>query len=322
MVLRTHVTLALFQGCTLLCLIKCWRFLRQLLWGTVRVFLLSIGLRLATTPAKPFYTKPISATLPVRPYCKNRKKPQWIIDKVLYLAAISGYGAGKVAELFNQRYGHNGDSVSKTFVYYQMKEKQYQIRILRRNIQNTPPKTLPVNQTWGMDLTTVTLNKQQKLVLGIIDHGSRLSITLRELKSKHSDVLLLEICQAIKQFGLPKFIRTDNEACFTSSMLKLAFKLLGIKHQTSNIACPWQNGRIERFFGTLKEKFRQLDFNHCHLQTELAIYRAWYNSVRTHSNLVGLTPAEVWKGKQNTNAEKAQWVSAWQGVLCGYYVPD
>jgi putative transposase len=109
-----------------------------------------------------------------------------------------------VAELFNQRYNHNGDSVSKTYVYYQMKNQQYQIKVLRRNMKNTPPRTVAVNQTWGMDLTTVTLNKQQKLVLGIVDHGSRLSIALLELKSKHSDVLLLEICRSIRQFGLPK----------------------------------------------------------------------------------------------------------------------
>jgi transposase InsO family protein len=203
-----------------------------------------------------------------------------------------------------------------------MKNQQYQIKVLRRDIKHKPPRATPINQTWGMDLTTVTLNKQQKLVLGIVDHGSRLSIALQELKSKHSDVLLLEICRSIRQFGFPKFIRTDNEKCFTSYMFKLALKLLGIKHQTSDIASPWQNGRIERFFGTFKEKFRQLDFSVCDLQTELDIYQAWYNQIRTHQNLAGLTPAEVWKGKRNKNAEKAQWVSAWHGVLCGYYVPE
>ena len=71
--------------------------------------------RFTAKPAKPLYAKPITANLATQRYCKNRKKPQWVVDKVLYLAAISGYGAGKVAELFNQRYGHNGDSVGKTF---------------------------------------------------------------------------------------------------------------------------------------------------------------------------------------------------------------
>lgn len=115
--------------------------------------------------ASTLYAKPIKATAPVQGYCKNRKKPLWVVDKVLYLAAISGYGAGKVAELFNQRYSHRGCSVGKTFVYYQMKNQHYKIRTLRRSIKNKRPGSVPVNQTWGMDLTTVTLNKQQKLVL-------------------------------------------------------------------------------------------------------------------------------------------------------------
>jgi hypothetical protein len=28
--------------------------------------------------------------------------------------------------------------------------------------------------------------------------------------------------------------------------------LLGIRLQTTDLHCPWQNGRIERFFSTLK----------------------------------------------------------------------
>ncbi|WP_164852414.1 integrase core domain-containing protein [Rheinheimera riviphila] len=244
-----------------------------------------------------------------------------MIDKVLALAAVSGYGAGKVAQLFNQRYRHSGDSVSKTFVYQQMKTQQYQIQVLRRKLKHQPPKSMPVNHSWGMDLTTVTLNPRQQLFLGIVDHGSRLNLRLQQVSSKHSAVIMLELVQTIRQFGLPKFIRHDNEACFCSHWLKLCLTLLGIKQQKSQVACPWQNGRIERFFGTFKQMFRQLDFNGCQLQHELEIYRSWYNHVRPHQNLNGLTPAEIWLGRPSKNQHHASWVSAWHGVLCGYYVP-
>lgn len=117
---------------------------------------------------------------------------------------------------------------------------------------------------------------------------------------------MLELVQTIRQFGFPKFIRTDNEVYFNSWWLKRCLRLLGIQKQTSQVACPWQNGLIERFFGRFKKKFKQLNVNHCHLQTELDIYRVCYNGVRTHSNLSGLTPAEVWRGKQNKNTEQAK----------------
>ena len=254
-------------------------------------------------------------------YARNRKKPQWVVDKVLYLKAVSGSGCGTVARLFNQRYGHK-TTVSKSFVYEKLKANQYRLQVVKRRIKHKPARSVPVNHTWGMDLTQVKLPKKQRTVLGIIEHGSRLNLALRELPSKHSAQLLLVLCQTIRQFGLPKTIRTDNEACFTSFFFTTALKLLGITHQTTHLASPWENGRIERFFGTFKNKIRQLDLSKfSNLQHELDRFRFWYNHIRPHQNLAGYTPMEVWQNKTNRHSNKPVWVNDWQGVLTGYYFP-
>ena len=230
-------------------------------------------------------------------YAKNRKKDPWVIDKVLYIKAISNVGCGKVAEIFNQLYGHK-ETVSKTFVYEKLKAHQYDVFLLRKKIKNKQPRALPINQNWAIDLTKVKLTKQQKLVLGIIDQGSRLSLRLSELSSKHSARIMLEVVEAIRQFGFPKYIKTDNKACFKSKWMKLCLKLLGIKHQTTDIAAPWKNGRMERFFGTFKEKIKQVVFSdHVDFQSELTKYQFWYNKIRPHQNLNGLTPYEAFSGK-------------------------
>ncbi len=255
-------------------------------------------------------------------YSKNRRKPQWVVDKVIYLKAISNNGCGKVAECFNQLHGDK-QTVSKTFVYEKLKNHQYELMAMKRQIKNKPPRVVPVNQTWGIDLTTVTLNKKQKLVLGIIDHGSRMNLRLTELNSKHSARIILQVCKAIKQFGFPKFVRTDNELCFTSHWMTLCLKLLGIKHQKTPIASPWCNGRIERFFGSFKEKINQLIFPEgSHFQSELNIFNAWYNHIRTHENIAGLTPAEMWQGRLKRHKNYYVEVSDWDGLLTGYYFPD
>jgi transposase InsO family protein len=44
---------------------------------------------------------------------------------------------------------------------------------------------------------------------------------------------------------------------FTSVRFRLTLWLLGIQHQRIDPHCPWQNGRVEQFFGTLKEKLDQ-----------------------------------------------------------------
>ncbi|AWB66269.1 integrase [Saccharobesus litoralis] len=260
----------------------------------------------------------------ILPYPKNQKKPQWVIDKVIYLKAhLPNVGCGTIALTFNRLYQHQGHTVSKTFVYEKLKANQYAVAVKRRNIKHRKPKPVAVNQTWGMDLTFVTLNKKQHLVLGIIDHGSRALLKLQNINNKSALTLLRTLVQIFKQFGVPKAIRTDNEACFTAKFLKKAYWLLGIKPQTTNIASPWQNGRIERCFGSFKQLWRQVDFTPCcNLQTELLRYQIWYNHIRPHSQLNGQTPMETFTNKPHNHKNQPVWVSDWDGVLSGFYFPD
>jgi len=255
-------------------------------------------------------------------YARNRKKPQWVVDKVIYLKAMMpDNGCGSIANIFNRIHHDQNESVSKTYVYEKLKANSYQIKCKRREIKSRKPKASAINHTWGIDLTTANINGKQRLILGIIDHGSRALLCLQELKSKHSLVILRELIQTIKHYGFPKKIRTDNESCFTSKLIKLSLRLLSIKRQTTDIACPWQNGRIERCFGTFKQKWRQISFvPYCHLQAQLNIYQVWYNVIRPHSNLESMTPAEVFNNKQHRGT--AKFVNAWDGVLSGFYFPD
>lgn len=255
-------------------------------------------------------------------YARNRKKPQWVVDKVIYLKALMpDSGCGTIAMTFNRLYGSKGETVSKTFVYEKLKAHAYQVQCKRRDLKARQPKTTAINQTWGMDLTTVNISGKQQLILGIIDHGPRALLCLQELKTKHSLMIIREIIQTIQSYGLPKQIRTDNENCFTSRLIQLSLKSLSIKHQTTDVACPWQNGRIERCFGSFKQKWQLASLcNTLNLQIELEHYQAWYNSIRPHSNLDGRTPAEVYQNKASKG--NPIWVSAWNGVLTGYYFPD
>ena len=137
------------------------------------------------------------------------------------------------------------------------------------------------------------------------------------------------LIHAIKRFGIPRAIRSDNESVFCSALLRAALFILGIRHQRTNIASPWMNGRIERFFGTFKEAVqRALESDvelagHDGLATVLVEFRFFYNHVRPHQHLRGMTPAEVWRGlKAETlqHPETEYWFSGWGGVLAGYYL--
>ncbi|MCB1604195.1 MAG: transposase family protein [Xanthomonadales bacterium] len=243
------------------------------------------------------------------------------MNKIIYFKALMSQASGyKIADLFNRQFSHL-DTVSKTYVYEIIRKYQYQILILRKNIKNKEPLPVANNWVWGVDLTGKfnSCNKNMH-ILGIIDHGSRFNIVLKYIHNKSSKRLLFEIYLAVKEFGKPEYIRTDNEAVFKSRLFKLGLRLMGIKHQLTDVGCPWMNGRIERFFGTLKEKLNQvITKDSSHLGWYLKGFRFWYNHVRTHMNLDGRTPIEVW---QNKGIKRhAEFYQAWDGLLQGYLHP-
>jgi transposase InsO family protein len=114
-------------------------------------------------------------------------------------------------------------------------------------------------------------------------------------------------------------VRTDNEAVFTSRLFRFALWMLG----RTELHCPWQNGRVERFFGTLKEKLDRWQIDSLEqLGQALGDFRAWYNHVRPHQHLGGRTPAEAWAGIDPYAAAptSASYFSAWDGMLTGFYL--
>lgn len=183
---------------------------------------------------------------------------------------------------------------------------------------------MPINRVWGLDLTGKSdVGGKCHLLLGIVDHGSRACLALQRLADKSSLSILTEIASAIHVHGKPRFIRTDNEAVFTAATFRTGLSLLGIRHQRTQPGCPWQNGRIERFFGTLKHKLdRWAVADAAQLDTSLRFFRVWYNHVRPHRHLDGATPALAWRGRNHDGQSAAEWFEAWDGLLAGYYLPS
>ena len=133
----------------------------------------------------------------------------------------------------------------------------------------------------------------------------------------------MKLTEAIQRYGKPRIVRTDNEAVFTSQVFRFALFLLGIRHQRTDPGCPWQNGRVERFFGTLKEKLDQLAVDSFEaLNLALGEFKFFYHHVRPHQNLNGGTPAEAWAGVDPfaDGFRKEYWFEAWDGLLRGYYL--
>lgn len=261
-----------------------------------------------------------------KPYYRFTKKPDWVPKEIIRMKALMPeLGCRKLADSFNRRFKNSNQmTVGKTYVGHIIKKHQYEIQVFRKNIKHRKPRPLTRNLVWGLDLTgkSDTQNKTHN-IFGIVDHGSRANLCLVGLKDKTSITLLRHLLDTIEQYGKPKIIRSDNEACFTSRIMSLGLWLLGIKHQRIDLGCPWQNGRIERFFGTLKEKLNHWEIdNHKQLNGALSQFRIWYNHIRPHQYLDGRTPSESWQGNDvyTQQIKKEYWFEAWDRLLVGYYL--
>jgi len=278
------------------------------------VFLKALYYRILNYFKPQYFYKPKGTEEIFVPYAHPNKKPSWVKDKVMYLKVhLPHDGCRKIAVQFNKQYAHTDISVSKSYVYRILKEHGYKILQQRKEMRNKKPFVMPKNIRWDMDLTTI--DKMQ--IFGVIDSGTRALVTLKHLATKSSLNILISLLEAIRDYGKPKSIKSDNEIVFTSKLMKFALWVLGIKRQTTQIASPWQNGKIERLFGTMKKRFEDLVFPTVQsLEDGLSEFRFFYNHVRPHQNLGYNTPAHAWSGKPISTSKTAKEIFYYKG-LCG-----
>ena len=260
-------------------------------------------------------------------FVRSRRKPAWVRREVVRIAGRcpSDTGCRTIALQFNRRFAIARDmTVDKSFVAGVLRDHRAEVSGLRLRFHNRVPPPLPINLVWGVDMTgkgdrTGAIHS----ILGVLDHGSRKLLTLRVIARRTSWTLLGHLCLAIAEHGRPRAIRTDNDSVFTSRVFRSMLALMGVRHQRTISGCPWQNGRIERLFGTLKAR---LDLWSVASAEELAYtltsFEVWYNIIRPHQHLGGRTPAEAWSGVDPfaVAPRQATWFEAWDGLLVGYHI--
>ena len=244
---------------------------------------------------------------------RGTPKPPWVKREVLRLGALLADGTcRKIAGLFNRLYAARRKMmVSKTYVNYTLRKHRI-------------PRAIAKNALWALDLTGKGDSAGAlHCILGIEDHGTRKLLALQALERKNAWTLLGHLFLAIGRFGKPRALRTDNESMFRSFVFLVILWLAGIRQQFTTPGCPWQNGRIERLFGTLKQKLDRIEVESREaLARLLTEFGFWYNAVRPHQHLAGLTPEEAWRGvNPYARAPRAiYWFEAWNGMLTGYYL--
>jgi len=229
----------------------------------------------------------------------HKKMPQKDLEIEEIIRSVLGTsrkGREKVIRLVQKK--HPNFSYSKIRRVYEIKGFSLHKR-LRRRIKDNPanPIEIPLteNHEWAMDfMSDILENGVQIRTLNIIDHYNRKCKGLQIRKSIPASELIKIVGEAIRKYGKPKGIRTDNGPEFRSKKFQIWLFDNDIEWIKIQKGKPQQNAIIERFNRTYRQDV--LDANIFEtIKKAQAITDDWvndYNQNRLHQSLQYLTPNE------------------------------
>lgn len=97
--------------------------------------------------------------------------------------------------------------------------------------------------------------KQRTYLIAFIDDYSRLVPYAGFFLSEQAESLEIAFRQAVLRYGVPERLYVDNGKIFVSRMMQIACAHLGIELVRQTPYRPEGKGKIERFFGTVKQAF-------------------------------------------------------------------
>ena len=180
----------------------------------------------------------------------------------------------------------------------------------KRKKRRTTPYSEPFsevtapNQLWCMDFKGYfnTGDGTRCDPLTITDAHSRYLIRC-QIVSRMDLSEVTAVCEAaMREYGMPARIRTDNGAPFAGtgllgmSKLSLGWRKLGIVHERIQPGRPQENGRHERMHRTLKEDTtKPAAFTLRSQQKKFDTFRHMFNHERPHEGLNNETPGSIYQ---------------------------
>jgi len=153
------------------------------------------------------------------------------------------------------------------------------------------PITRP-NQVWCADITYIPMRKGFLYLVAIMDWYSRKALSWRISNTMDVDFCVLALEEALAKYGKPDIFNTDQGSQFTSFTFTALLRENGIRISMDGRGRWLDNVFIERLWRSLKYENVYLYAYETGSQARAGIGRwiNFYNQVRPHSSLCGITP--------------------------------
>lgn len=152
------------------------------------------------------------------------------------------------------------------------------------------------NQVWSTDITYIKTPGGFMYLTSIIDVYSRKVLSWELSNTMSKDFCISCFKKAVKDFGTPEIINTDQGSQYTSKEFIQEILSSGALLSMDGKGRCLDNVWVERFWRTIKYEYLFL-YEHkttLELYTGIKSYINYYNSERVHSSLEYLTPNEVY----------------------------
>jgi transposase InsO family protein len=145
-----------------------------------------------------------------------------------------------------------------------------------------------VNELWQMDTThgpfiTNDGRKRKVYIVGIIDDASRYLVGWHMSYEDNSVAVQMALKQAIETYGKPRQLYADNGKPYVNKQLALICAELGIGIRHAQIYHGNQKGKIERWFGVMKQQW-MANINYDDYQSLTELKQSFADYVRDRNN--------------------------------------
>ena len=181
-----------------------------------------------------------------------------------------------------------------------------------------------VGGLWLVNPVTGEL-REAKIVTGVDDH-SRFCVMAKVVERATARAVCVAFAEALARFGVPEEVQSDNGKQFSDRfgkggevMFDRICRKNGIKHRLTDPFSPNQNGKVERFHGTLRPDFldQVAPFTSLAAQAAVDAWVADYNRDRPHQALdpkLPVTPADRFRPVPD---EQRQLIALWLPATLG-----
>lgn len=202
------------------------------------------------------------------------------------------YGYRRISVLVNRTAKVNQKRVRRLWRLHRLQVR----RLVRKRPRQPTPERLQaayVGHIWAYDFVEDALADGTTLrILTVMDEFTREGLALDVAMTTSAERVIGVLTALVAQHGAPAYLRSDNGAEFVAIAVRTWLAQCGVQTLYIEPGKPWQNGKEERFNGTVRDECLNL-----HVFTSLAeacvrlsAFRHHYNTQRPHSRIGYLTP--------------------------------